>query len=490
MLTRRTFLSTGVSAAAAARRPNILLIYTDQQRYDTIAALGNNRIDTPNLDRLVREGVTFTHATTPSPVSMAARWSLHTGQWTTAHRCYSNHHPGQPPRDDLPRMLRRNGYRTALIGKNHTYLTRADFDVFHETPADRTAGSPEREKWLKARLARNPRLCEEAVPGGVESDGMHLRTNDALQFLDSASGAPFFLFVSYLYPHTPYHVPEPWYSKYIHRDLGRPVVEPDGLAAAAKPFRHIFHQRNNDAILPFTPAQARTMRAVYHGMISLVDAEIGRLLQYLDDHGLAENTLLAFTSDHGDYMGDHGLYTKSPALYDCLVRVPLIVRWPGRADAGRRDARFASHVDFLPTFAAAIGAACPKEAQGVSLLPFLGDGGKGPPIRDAAFSEYGVPGQPYNQRRLEAEGLAGRRYTNPTQPGLPWEGNPVSLAGRIRMIRTLDWKYVEEEGGTDELYDLRQDPGERKNLAASAAHRTTLRGLKERLGRWKKGIGA
>jgi arylsulfatase A-like enzyme len=332
-------------------------------------------------------------------------------------------------------------------------------------------------------MARNPRLCEEAVPGGLEADGMHLRTNDALRFLDSARGAPFFLFVSYLYPHTPYHVPEPWFSRYINRDLGQPAVEPRGLEAAGKPFRQVFHRRNNDAILPFTPEQTRVMRSVYYGMISLVDGEIGRLLRHLDDRGLVRNTLVVFTSDHGDYMGDHGLHTKSPALYDCLVRVPFIVRWPGMADAGRRDPRFVSHVDLLPTVAAVSGAAAPTQAQGVNLLPSLRDGGRGPAIRDAAFSEYGVPGQPYDQRRLEAEGLAGKKYSNPNQAALPWEGNPVSLAGRIRMLRTREWKFVEEQGGTDELYDLERDPGELQNLAGSRAHRATVEKMRSWLRR-------
>ena len=489
-VSRRTFLGAGGVAVARAARPNILLIYTDQQRYDTIRALGNSRIETPNMDRLVREGVAFTHSTTPSPVCMAARWSLQTGQWSSAHRCYSNHHPGPRPAADIPRMLRAQGYRTALVGKNHTYLDAADFDVFEESPADSSAGSRDRDAWLKSRMSANPRLCEQAVPGGIEADGMHGKTNAALRFLESAGRAPIFLFVSYLYPHTPYHVPEPWFSRYIDKDLGRPVVEPGGLEAAGKPFRQIFHQRNNNAILPFTAEQTRIMRSVYYGMVSLVDGEIGRLLRFLDDHKLAGNTLLAFTTDHGDYMGDHGLYTKSPALYDCLVRVPFIVRWPGVVDANRRDGRFVSHVDLLPTFAAASGAPCPAQAQGVNLLPFLHDGGAGPAIRDAAFSEYGIPGQPYSQARLEQEGLTGKKFANPGQPLLPWEGNPVSLAGRIRMARTREWKFVEEQGGTDELYDLQNDPGELTNLASNPAHRSTVRTLRARLARWTASIGA
>ena len=115
-------------------RPNILLIYTDQQRFDTIRALGNGQIHTPNLDRLVGEGVAFTQATTPSPVCLVNRWCLHSGQWSSENRCFSNHHPGLRPPTDIPMLLRKAGYVTGLCGKNHSFLTPADMDEWDETP--------------------------------------------------------------------------------------------------------------------------------------------------------------------------------------------------------------------------------------------------------------------------------------------------------------------------------------------------------------------
>jgi arylsulfatase A-like enzyme len=277
----------------------------------------------------------------------------------------------------------------------------------------------------------------------------------------------------------------------MYRDapIPEPAVEPEGLRAAGKPFRQIYHQGNNDAILPFTPHQVRTMRQVYYGQISLVDAEVGRLLDYLDERGLAENTLIVYTSDHGDYMGDHGLMTKSPALYDCLVRVPLIVRWPGHVDENRRDARFASHVDLLPTFAAAAGAPPPEGVQGTDLWPFLRDGGKGNSIRPAAYSEYGLPGLPYTEERIATStGFDRVRFRNPLNERLPWEGNPVSLAGRIRMVRTHEWKYVEEREGTCELYDVVNDPHELVNLWHHPAHREVQTELAHHLTAWRQAL--
>lgn len=477
---RRAFLqkaTTPFLATAATRaRPNILLIYTDQQRYDTIHALGCKHAITPAMDRLVREGVTFTQATTPSPVCMAARWSLQTGQWTSTHRCYSNHHPGTLPPTHLPGMLRKAGYRTGLSGKNHTYLTQSDFDFFDENPGPRNseAGKAWSESWSKLRK-QNPRLAEQALAGGSAGDPMRAVTERAVDFLDQADSKPFFLFASYLYPHTPYHLPQPFFDRWTNREIPEPPLERQGLKAAGKPFRHQFHQRNNDAILPFNAALTKQMRQVYHGMIELVDSEIGALLRHLDDRRLGENTLVVFTSDHGDYMGDHGLYTKSPAMYDCLTRVPFLVRWPDRIRKPRRDPAFVSHVDLMPTFASAAGIEPPRQAQGRDILSGF--------RREAAFSEYGVPGTPYDDQKLIAEGLQGKRFSNPGEARLPWEGNPVSLAGRFRMLRTERWKYVHEPGGTDELYDLEHDPNELANVAHNPSHRGTIRDLKAKLER-------
>lgn len=466
-------------------RPNILLIYTDQQRYDTIGAMGNPLIHTPNFDRLVREGVAFSHATTPSPVCMANRWSLHSGQWTTTHQCYSNHHEGVRPPTDIPTMLREAGYVTGLSGKNHSFLTVDDMDLWDENPS--LSDHPEWDAWIAWERYRNqhyPRLAEEPVPTSITSE--HAKTESAIRFIDAHKDGdqPFFLWLSYLYPHTPFEAPEPYFSMYD--DLPSPQFEANGLIN--KPFRQQFHQRNNDAIIPFSDEQIALMRRIYYGMISLIDGEIGKLLDYLDTHNLAEKTLIVFTSDHGDYQGDHGLIAKSPSLYDCLVRVPFMVRWTGHIDRGRVDERFASHVDLMPTFADVAQIPCPRQAQGVNLMPYLRDGGQGDVIRPFAVSEYGVPGQPYTQERLQREGVADNVFTNPWNDRLSWEGNPVALSGRIRMMRTHEWKYIDEADGTCELYDLKADPHELVNLWNCEGYEAVQDDMQRQLNQWVQSI--
>ncbi len=464
-------------------KPNILLIYTDQQRFDTIRALGNEHIHTPNLDRLVEEGVAFTQATTPSPVCLVNRWCLHSGQWSSRNRCYSNHHPGLRPPTDIPTMLRKAGYITGLSGKNHSFLTPLNLDEWDETPA--LPDHPEWRRyqdWARYRQQHYPRLAEEPVPTSITAE--HAKTASALRFMElhGDGDQPFFLWLSYLYPHSPYEAPEPYFSMYD--DLPPPTIEKNGLAAAGKPFRQQFHQRNNDAVCPFTQEQVELMRRVYYGMATMIDGEVGKILDFLDDRGLSENTLLVFTSDHGDYQGDHGLIAKSPALYDVLTRVPFIVRWTGQIDANRRDDRFASHIDLLPTFAAAAGLACPPQAQGLNLLPSLRDGGTGGAIRPFAVSEYGLPGAPYDEERLIAEGLASTMFTNPNNKRLSWEGNPVALAGRIRMLRDQRWKLVDEENGAGELYDLQSDPQELTNLWDTPQYQAIRGELQSQLSNW------
>jgi arylsulfatase len=466
-------------------KPNILLIYTDQQRFDTIGAMGNSIIQTPNIDRLVNEGVAFSHATTPSPVCLANRWSLHSGQWTTTHECYSNHHRGIRPKTDIPAMLSEAGYVTGLSGKNHSFLTADDMDMWDENPS--LPDHPEWDAWLNWQESRNqtyPRLAQEPMPTSITAE--HAKTATALHFMDEHkdSDQPFFLWLSYLYPHTPFEAPEPYFSMYDN--LPSPNIEADGLVN--KPFRQQFHQRNNDAIMPFSDEQIRLMRQIYYGMVTMIDGGIGKILDYLDDNNLSDKTLIVFTSDHGDYQGDHGLIAKSPSLYDVLVRVPMICRWTGHIDRGRVDERFASHVDLMPTFADVAGINCPQQAQGVNLMPFLRDGGTGEAIRPFAVCEYGIPDQPYTEQRLIVEGLQDTLYTNPWNDKLSWEGNPIALAGRIRMIRTHDWKYIDEPDGICELYDLNADPHELTNLWNHPDYQEIQTELQMQLKAWKMSI--
>jgi len=457
-----------------SRATNILLLTADQFRADAIAALGKPYFKTPHLDALAGSGLAFTKACSPCPVCLPARTSLMCSQYPSTHRFYSNHHRGPRPTRDLISDLKHEGYRTGLSGKNHTFLEEADFDFFDENPASQNVEATAlREQWFAENPWRKHQpVAEAAIPGGLAADPDHARTDAAINFMRADDKRPFFLWLSWLAPHSPYQVPEPFYSQFMDVDLPPPAVEANGLAAAGKPFRQQLHQQNVARFTPFDEDLTLKMRRLYAAMVTLIDHEVGRMVRFLEETGLRENTLVLFTSDHGDYQGDHGLTTKSPALYDCLVRVPLIASQPGRIMPGKTDAP-ASLLDLMPTvleWAGCETVASSLEIEGRSLAPFLRGEPEPADWPVASFAEYGLPGtEPYTPERLAAEGIADKPQENPFVPGLPWEGNPVALSGPIRMIRTRDRKLISEPGGTSEFYDLRNDPDEQVNLYTSPA---------------------
>lgn len=454
--------------------PNILLIYTDQQRYNTIHGLGNEEIETPNLDRLVESGFAFTNSFVSVPVCLPSRWSLHSGMYTTTHQSWSNHHRGQRPKTNLPLEFKNAGYHTALIGKNHSFLNKTDMDVIIPTPD--FAGQPQ-----------DGRSADRVMDWKEEEDPMHILTDSALNLLESFKDTgSCFIWLSYLYPHTPYRLPEPYFSMYDSVELPAPIVEPGGLEKANKPFRQVFHQENNDRLIPYNADKIMRMKRNYYGMVSLVDYEIGRLLDFLEDNGLIDKTLIIFTSDHGDYLGDHHMITKSPAMYDCLTRVPLIFSWKGIIRSNISTDELISNVDIMPTVLSLLGLEIPGQVQGVSYKEFLRARKFEPGPREYVFSEYGIPGKPVSRDILEE--LIPDYKENPiffADPRIPWEANPVALAGRFRMIRSKDWKFVEEENGTSELYDMKNDPNELVNLWNDPAFKERQQEMQAALNEWK-----
>ena len=221
-------------------------------------------------------------------------------------------------------------------------------------------------------------------------------------------------------------------------------------------------------------------------MISMVDYEIGRLLDFLEDNGMWDNTIIIFTSDHGDYMGDHHMMTKSPAMYDCLTRVPLIINWPGKIPSNIKTDELISNVDVMPTVLSLVGLEIPDQVQGMSYAGFLTERNFRQGPREYVFSEYGIPGKPVNRDVLEE--LIPDYKENPIffgNPKIPWEANPVALAGRFRMIRSKDWKFIEEENGISELYDLKNDPNELVNLWNDPEFKEIQQGMQAALIEWK-----
>lgn len=456
-------------------RPNIVLIVTDQQRGDTIARLGNRFIRTPNFDRLAAEGTALTNAFANTPVCAPSRTSLYTGMHTSQHRTYSNHHAGPRTPTNLPAELKRLGYRTVMVGKNHTFLDGKDIDKFVATPR-------------YDNVAEDLRTATRAAPWSPSEDPTYKVTNAAIDEISARGtkgGKPLFLILSYIFPHDPFQAPEPYFSMYGPRQVPLPLAPEADLRALDKPYRLIFHKENVDRFGKQSATNVNRMIRTYYGMISFVDHQVGRLLEHLDRQGLAKDTLVVFTSDHGDYMGELGLVTKSPSMRDSITNVPLIFRWPNHVKANAKSSAMASTVDIMPTILSLIDAPIPWQVGGVDLSEVL----KGRRQSAQAFivSEYGLPGDPVRSDAEVERWVPDFRERPITfSHGLPWEGNPFALAGMFRMIRTPDWKLVYEPGGKSELYDIRRDKGELVNLFGRPSFAGVQRTLMRQLLRWER----
>ncbi|MDP6354595.1 MAG: sulfatase-like hydrolase/transferase [Planctomycetota bacterium] len=435
--------------------PNILLIHSDQHRYDCVGGHGHPLLKTPAMDRLAAEGVDCTHSFCPIPLCVPARASLMSGQFPTGHLGIANFdtEAPRPFNDDVPlfsHLLNEAGYNLGYVGKWHLHPTKDARDYgFHEYVGAGQYGKWRREQGLEPMPRENAWLGELDPHIAPEQSRLGWGASNTIDLLKkfAASDSPFFLRWDPPEPHLPNVVPEPYHSMYPPSEIEPWPSFPDSLEG--KPYIQR-QQLRTWGLEGWSWEQWAPVVSRYLGDISLLDAQIGRILDALERLGLEENTLVIYTTDHGDMCGAHGMIDKHFIMYDDVVRVPMIARWPEQLPAGSScDAFIASAVDLAATFCDVAGVPIPKTFQGQSLIPVLRgetDGG-----RDDIFSMY--------------------------------HGNQFGLFSQ-RMVRTRRWKYVWNATAEDELYDLENDLGELQNLATDSAQSEVLADLRRRLIRW------
>jgi arylsulfatase len=460
----------------AGQQPNILLICTDQQRFDALGAYGNPHIRTPNLDRLAGEGVLFENCYVQNPVCAPSRASLMTGRYVPAHGLHANGVDIDPNAEMFTKLLAEGGYDCGLVGKFHLgacFAGRSEprlddgFRVFRWAH-DPYPGSSENayHRWLRAA---HPELYAQALAGTGETTWDTMPTeahysrwigNETIDFLRSSrqQDKPFLFVANFFDPHHGFGAPPEYRQRYDAAALPRPVTregelddKPAVLTEASKR-SYAGHARG---FAEYSDDELAEVRASYYAMVTLIDDEVGRILDALDAEGLAQDTVVVFTSDHGELLGDHQLLLKGPFLYDCAVRVPLIVRWPGRFAPARRT-ELVQWVDLAPTFLELAGQEPAPAHQGESLLGLLT--GQHPAWRDWALCQYRDSGHS--------------------------DDPPV----HVTMLRHDRWKLVVHHGPpasarerTGELYDLAADPDELTNRWADPAHRDIRADLQELL---------
>lgn len=477
--------------SVGGKRPNIIMIITDQQRYDTIGALGYPYMETPNLDRLVAEGVTFTNCHVASPACTPSRASLFTGLYPHSTGIVANDYEW---RHTWAEQLTASGYYCVNVGKMHT----GPYDApagFHERYVvenkDRYIGITSYEymgaryeideryfldEWDKALashgLVKQNRDFYRALPDYKERMGAfewnlpeHLHSDMfvgdlACWWLDHKPRPeqPLFLEIGFPGPHPPFD-PIPRYAeRYMHKDLPIPKVKPEDLAGQPPAFgalREHNHQVDHDSIyFPLEPTreQIHRTRAYYYANVTMIDEKIGQLMDTLGRHGYLEDSIVIFTSDHGDALCEHGQIEKW-TMYDNVVRVPLIVHSPSRFESGVKVEGLCQSMDVVPVIFDAAGIDLPEHMETESIAPAL-------------------RGEPWQGRETVFTEIAG----------------DSTLAGTefMTMVRRRRWKLVHFLGAEfGQLFDLEIDPGEERNLWDSPEHASIRRELLDELLEWR-----
>lgn len=451
---------------------NILFIQTDQQRRDSLPCYGNREVCTPHVQRLADEGIVFDNAFTPVPLCAPARASLLVGKRPIHHgilfNCESGCVAGRDfiePQLGFGQILRQEGYQCAHIGKWHigTTLTPADcrfdgvyyprygYPEAHSHYLDylRRLGQPgfvlRDQRYGTGPSGKQRSLLTAVQQGGIEASVPYYLAEQTMAAIRTAAGAGqrFFVACNFWGPHAPYILPESHMHMYDPAAIAPPSTSGDDLSD--KPRLHSDYARYF-GVQDLDADQWAQLVAACYGYVSLIDEQVGRMLAYLDELGVADDTAIIFSTDHGGMVGSHGLMDKGPFLYDPVCRIPLIVRLPDGRAAGTRDDHIVYNMDLMPTFLELAGAAVPDRLDAASLLPLWTGRPDEFADRPAAFSEY--------------------------------HGHQVPAFGR--MVRTGDFKYVFNACGLDELYDLQADPFERRNLIddSTCRHRLAeLRGM-------------
>jgi arylsulfatase A-like enzyme len=488
---------------------NILFIMCDQLRFDYLGCYGHPHLETPNIDALAARGVRFNRAYVQSPICGPSRMSFYTGRYMRSHGSNWNGFPLRVGEPTLGDHLAGLGVRNVLVGKTHmaadldgmkrlgidprsalgVHLSECGFEPYERDDGLHPLGRGARpaydeylrehgfdaanpwEEWANSAKGRNDELlngwllahADKAARIPEEHSETPYTTRRAMQFIDDAAkdGRNWCLHLSYIKPHWPYIAPAPYHSLYGRQDIVAPVRSPRERADPHPVYRALMAQRVSRNFAR-DEVRERVIPA-YMGLIKQIDDQLGTLFRFLDERGLTGNTMIVFTSDHGDYLGDHWLGEKD-FFHDCTVKVPLIVADPDPvADATRGTVsdELVAAIDLVPSFIEYCGGTPqPNVIEGRSLLPLL-HGERPADWRRFVFAEY-------DYAMLEA------RLTL---------DQPIRDC-RMFMVFDGRWKYIHATGFRPLLFDLADDPRELVDLGADPRHEPERTRLREALLEW------
>jgi arylsulfatase A-like enzyme len=442
-------------AFAEPDRPNVLFIIADDLN-TALSGYGHPQCKTPNLDRLAARGVTFENMHCQYPVCGASRASIMSGLYPYSNLTLGNRgtlRGSLPDVVTLSQTFRNSGYYAARVSK--MYHMRIPFEIIQGTaesddpfswdeainikaPEQNAAG--ERTNWSPKDQTSQSFTSVVASSGDhAHADGM--AADRAIEILSNVQAKPFFLAVGFVRPHVPLVAPKNYFDLYDQETMQAPFVPADDLSDVPKIIRNYKRNRSTYGI---TPDRHKGLLQAYYASISYMDAQVGRVLKTLEEKGLADNTIVVFSSDHGYLLGHHQKFQKQH-LFEEATRVPFIVSVPWLKDQhGRGTTKITELVDLYPTLVDLAGLAGPTSLQGTSLKPLLTDTESSAWEKDQAFT--------------------------------------ISRSGG-ESLRTKNWRYTQWGFGDQglELYDLKNDPGEFTNQAQNPAYASNLKTLRQQL---------
>jgi len=476
-------------------KPNLLVLLTDEQRFDTLACYGNEQIQMPNLNALADRSCVVDQAYCTQPVCTPARGSYLTGLYPHSHGAWTNNIPLNADAACLPEHLP-DDYATGYFGKWHlgdeifaqhgfrewrsVESTWINYNEHFSSGRDKAAKSTYhhylRRRGYKPDADGGKSFSRDLTTKLPERDSKpaYLAT-EACDFINRHQDQPFALYVSFLEPHMPFYGPRD--DQYNPQEVPLPG-DFDAVPSEADPLRERLHylRFHNEGFERFDLSNEmgwRQLISAYWGLCSLVDTHFGRVLETLDDCGLMDDTIVVFTSDHGDMMGSHQLLGKG-TMYQESVRVPLLVKLPGQHEQQRVTGPF-SQLDLVPTLLELMGQPVPEALHGRSRSDVLATGGE---MTEDVFIEWNqrepkpdrvLPDYVVAEARTRSEALA-------------------AYGDQTRALVTPDgWRYSHSASGDHALYNLAEDPEERRNLAALPEHAALIEDLRSRIAAWQTG---
>jgi arylsulfatase A-like enzyme len=464
---------------AAERKPNLVLFLPDQQRADTIACYGGAKVHAPNLNKLASESVVFERAYVTHPVCTPSRSSLMTGTWPHINGCTRNSVPLDRRFRIFPELMEDRDYRAAYVGKWH---------LGEEGPAgrgfDEWVSTDDHGDYANFLISngltpdkQNGRFSELAISNlPIELSRPKFLERHACEFIEKHRSDPFILVVGFVEPHSPYNGPLNGENPLDEITLDKTATLPESEDIPLR-YRLMREWQQAEALLDrerlpnqlffgVTPAEYRSIKQRYLGLVTLVDQSIGGILACLERCDLTDSTIVAHTSDHGDSLGAHHLFGKE-TMFEEAARVPLLIRFPGQTRA-QSVPQSISHIDFVPTLLDLLGQPAHPQCAGTSLLSLINDEAATP---RNVFLEWA----PNRTKIKKGTELARRRMIK------------RAVEESTRTIVSPDgWKLCLRDKDLNELYNLTDDPHETRNLYAHRQYASLISRLTGEIHRWQE----